>query len=750
MPIAVALNLLLSALPASAQATPIFDGTRGLRPDLNILEVPLPAGAPLGWAPVAPDQEPGDANPGAPERSGFWDRLQSGAFDQICKNIKLRTSQHVAVDGLGAGLTVDRELQRTAAGTFALLDRAGLDLGVGFGRSVFEDGGAALGVSVGATLRGESVVVRPLATKKSCDEVKRLVNVLDFKPAIPLSPARIAAMQVGELWRLPLTISVGVGVGARLADLPVTISLGRSEEGRAAVTLYRLSEDQVRFRLRIDKADVVSKGGEVVYSLPGAALGFPETQTIVVEQLMRLVSRELAHQLSRYLTLRLGLSAAKRTGRMLLVEFVLDPKDAGQMAALRDLMRGDLNALKLMEDLAARAGRALAGDRRAAEEAAEIVERHAGELGRDATFVGADDYSRRSSRFAFKIPLLVEHESVSGREDDHILILDQTGGQYDIHKADKAKGTGTLDVPFLGQISKHNTQRTAQVMTYRDGAGNVTEPVAVFVRQEGFLREGAGRARGMAEEADEIARLIGTRGQGMNDRTTLPVEGLFPKDSLMEDARARGPRGEETPQEKSYHRGVTAFTLVFGRQAVRAIASAPVYVIVASYMNALGYAERELLARAAPFLTVSVAGKVSYKDEETLRALGYSGWFDEGARQAMGELQRLAQQAAAVVRDLLRVRDAATPEARAAALLKVMAGDGDSGLAYEDILKVLVQLVDPADVAGEFFVSVEKRIKGEKDVSARLLFNDRMADGAFVGEAARNRARFAEPSVLTD
>lgn len=751
--LSAALALALSVGPAAAQVAPIFDGSKGLAPAFGPLSAPPVRGAPTGWQPAAPDTEPGDANPGAPERSGFWDRLQQGGFDQICKNIKLRASQRLGVDGLGsAGLRVDREMQRTAAGTFALVDRAELDLSVGVGESVLQTAAGGVGISVGASLRGESIVVRPLGTKKSCDELGRLVNVTDFKAVLPVSPDRIAKMQVGELWRLPLTLHIGLGLGASLADLPAVISLGRGKEGRVSATLYKLDERQLRLRLRIDKADVRSKGGELVYSVPGAVLGFPETETVIVEQLVKLVNRQVARTISRYLTARLGASTGKRTGRMLLVEFILDPDDAAEMQALRLLLRGDLNALTLMRDLVSRAGRAVNGDRTAAEDAAEIVERHSAELGREPSFVGADDYERDSSRFRIKLPILVDHERASGRERDRVVILDETGMQHEIHKADTIRGTGVLDIPFLGEYHKHNTQRTSQVITSRDGEGNATEPVAVFVRQEGFLRSNSVAARDMAVEADEITRLIGVRGNGTNDRTSLPVEQLFPADSLMLPPSAHGPRDQHNgPQAKGYHRGLSAFTMVFNRKAVADIVNAPADVVMRSYVNALGYAERSMMERVLPHLALAADGEISYKEKDALEALGYSGgWRDENARGAMAELASLASRATAVLRDLARARDAGTVEERAARFLDVMAGDGDSGLKNEDILKVLVQLVDPADVAGEFFVNVEKRRKGEKDVNARLLLNDKLADSGFIGEASRNRARFAEPSILTD
>lgn len=746
--------VLALSLPASAQVGTLFDGVRGPAPAFKALEAaPVPVNPDSDWAPAAPDSEPGDTNPGAPERSGFWERMQGKAFDQICKSIKLRTGQGINFPGYGgARVEVERKMERTAAGTFALLDRAELSLSGGLSQSVFSTPEGGVSLSVGTTLKGESMVARPLGTKKSCDELGRLVNVLDFKAAIPLSPDRIKAMQVGELWRLPLTLHIGVGIGASAADLPASISLGRGKEGRASVTLYRLAADKVRFRLRIDKADVRSKGGEVVYSIPGAGLGLPEVDVIIVEQLVKLVDRQIAKTLSRYLTARLGLSSGKRVGRMLLVEYVLDPNDAAEMTALRELMRGDLNALTMLRDLVTRAGRALIdGEDTPQQDLDEVVGRHTGELDRQPTFVGSDDYERSNSRFAFKLPILWDHENVSGRERDEILILDEDGGGHRVLKADKRKENGFIDIPLLGEMTMNHTQKTAQVISKVDKDGAVSEPAAVFVRQEGFLRSAAGTARDMAEEADDIASLLGTRGEGRNARTALPVEALFPKDSLLLPDTHRGPRdSSDFPRHKQYHRGISAFTLAFGRKAVADIIAAPAEVVLKSYVNALGYAEQEMMKRVLPLMSLKADGTLEYSRREAEKALGYSDWRDEGSREAMAELSSLASKATDVLRDLAAARNAKTPQERADRFRDLMAGDGQSGLAYEDILKVMVQLVDPADVSAEFFVNVEKRRKGEKDVAARLLLNPNAGDGLMIGEASRDRARFAEPSVLTD
>lgn len=744
--------------------------TKGLAALLS-LALPLPSSAALfvpqappapelkggpagGWRPAEPDDEPGDANPGAPEREGFWDRLQDKAFDQLCKNIKLRGGQRFALDGYGgAGARVERYLARTAPGTFALVDRAELSLDGSYGVGALELPEGAVTVSFGASVRGESLVVRPLGTKKSCGELGRLVNVFDLKPALPLSPERVAAMQVGEIWKLPITWHVGLGAGAALSEFPAAISIGRGKESRASVTLYRLREDALRFRLRLDKADVRHYGGQAVYSFPGAALGLPELEIVLVEQLVKLVNRQLARSVSRYLTARFALARGRRAGRQILLEFVLDPRDAESVTALRRLIQGDLNALSLLLELAGRAGRIIVKEPDARREVERVLEGHSGALKQPPTFVGANDYERNNGSLGIKIPILVDYDRVSGRERDHMTLLDEWGGEFESHRADLRNETGLFDVPFLGEMVKHNTQRTAQAIAYRDKLGNASEPVAVFVRQEGFLRSGASVARGMAEAADEISALIGTRGEGRNAATRLPVEELFPEDSLYEPEAEDPFRRDSSPggpREKTYRRGVSAFTLVFNRKAVADILAAPAAVVLKAYANALGSGYRELMRKTLPHAKLREDGRLEIDEREAGRALGIWSPHDEEGRETLSTLRALAREFTGIVRDLESARQAPTPEARAEAFLKVLAGDGESGLEYEEIVKVLVQLADPADIAGEFFVRVDKGIKGEKDATARLLLNDRVIDGGLVAEASLARSRFAEPSVLTD
>src|SRR5581483_2985769 len=124
--------------------------------------------------------------------------------------------------------------------------------------------GASLSLTFGAGVQGQSVVVRPLGEKKSCKELGKLLNVFDFKTAIPLKAERIARMETGEVWRLPLTVSISAtpAVGVPVApQTTVSLHLGASDNGTVTATLYRMGPKQLRFRFRLQRAFIREAGG---------------------------------------------------------------------------------------------------------------------------------------------------------------------------------------------------------------------------------------------------------------------------------------------------------------------------------------------------------------------------------------------------------------------------------------------------------------------------------------------------------
>lgn len=728
---------------AAAEATGVFEAV-GRLPPVASDAPPLGEGT---WLPADPDDEPPESDPAAPERGGFWDRLQHRALDHICDNISLGGAPRERVAGvLGVGGRFERRLERTPSRNFALVDRVGVAMAPRFRPTVLGGPEGRLFASVGASIGGDSIVVRPLGSKRSCQEMGRLFDLLDVKAALPLSPERIAAMEVGEVWKLSLAIQIGVGAGTGLGEFPASVWLSRGKEGRTSASLFRMAPDALRLRLRFDKADLRERGGKLRWSAPAAALGVPIAESVLAGELARLVDEELAHALSRWLTASLRVAQAKRMGRQVVLEYVVDPRQDAALAALRAVLRGDLNGLTLLGELAARAGRSVIVEPDAREEAAAVAARHDGGLGLGPSLVAADDYRRRSRAMEVRVPVLggYDHDSRHGR--DRIMLLDGRGTWYTIRQAVHRDEGAFLDLPLLGEMVKRNSERAVQVITGGEERGEAAGPAVVFVRQHGFLRAQSTSARSMVEEADDVSSLVGVGGQGRNERARLPVDALFPKESLQAPRKGTGPEAGEFPSgDKTYRRGLSVFTLVLERKAVADMLAAPSETVRRAFVNALGDYERSLVVGAGGADALS-----GLKPHDALEALGYSSWQEQGAPEAMSTLSALSRRVERLVHDLSEARAAPTPGARAKAVLRLLSGNGRSGMAYEDVLKVLVQLVDPADVSGEFAVSVDKKLKGEEDIRARLLFNGGVRAGSLVSEASRARTRFAEPSVLTD
>ena len=77
-----------------------------------------------------------------------------------------------------------------------------------------------------------------------------------------------------------------------------------------------------------------------------------------------------------------------------------------------------------------------------------------------------------------------------------------------------------------------------------------------------------------------------------------------------------------------------------------------------------------------------------------------------------------------------------------------MSGSAKHGLEYGKVLDVLVQLVDPLQISAEYFVDAVKAKGGE--TRARYLLNPDSGDQKLLEAAAEARARFQQPSPLTD
>ncbi|PIP82016.1 MAG: hypothetical protein CO113_00495 [Elusimicrobia bacterium CG_4_9_14_3_um_filter_62_55] len=739
------------ALSEAAGASPVRGFAVG--ENGNLRGVPVPGS---DWVSLEPDDDLGDSDPAAGDDDRFWDRLNDRAFDQVCKSLKLKLKQKVDIAEYGeTGIEVNRRLRRYPTGTFAIVDRAKIELSLTHSEKLLDIvDHVPVSLRLGARWWGESIVVRPLAGKKSCDELGTLLKVWDFKTILPAKTERVQQMAVGEVWKMPIYLRMGFGAGVGYAneDMPVSIEFGRDKEGSATVSLYRMSEDKLRFRIRLEQAKILTKGGSVVHYVPAVAFGLPSVEIFLVKQLVGLIDRQIARELNQYTAVQLGLTHENRDGNRLLLEFILDPRDDRQMEQLMQVLRGDLHTLSVLRRMVSNSVKILRDDRNAREKLDDISRKYGETVGRDPSFAGLDEYERDTGNFRFVLPFLVDHRSHDGVEKDRYVIADDEGTEVRVHRVNDGGETAWFDIPFLGQWVKHNEQKTAQVFTFKDATGAQSEPVAVYVHQEGFLRKGAPTARGMVEKADEVMKYAGVAGAGTNARTRLPVEDLFPKGSLYNERR--GPRSngkgfENTRTAKGYKRGVMTFSLAFGAKAVRDVVFAPADTVLKAYANTLSGQDQRIMMELIRQGQIGPDSKLRYNTNKVVRAVGGSV-FGKGGQNDRQDVYWVAQKASDILRDLAKVRAANDPDERARLFAKVLGGEAKSDLAYDSILKVFVQLVDPMDLSAEFYVRVDKKQKGEKDVDRRFAYNREMDDAELVAGMSRTRRRFEPPPELND
>lgn len=693
------------------------------------------------WIPARPGEDGGDDNPSRPDQDGFWDRFQSRAFDQICKNIELSPGQNPDLgDYVGFAGKYHRRLKRYPNGKFALVENVQLKGDISVSHRIVEiSKKAGVFLSLGAGISGDSWVVRPLESTQSCKELGKLLNVLDFKSVLPLNGSRIAKMQIGEIWKAPVRLDarIGVGLSTVYEHFPISISFTAGEHGRSAVSLYRMSEDKLRFRLRLDRARITGKSAQFVYLLPAAEMGLPIVETILIEQAIKLINRQIAREINRYLKIVLSLDESNREGKHILLEYILDPRDPAQMAALENVLKGDLNVLSMLTEMVGRTERLLDPREEPPRLIAQgLVEEHNAALGEDESFAGVDEYDRDQDRFRLMLPFLFEYQSSSSDGVDRYLFVDEADGEYLVHSASERRESAYFDIPFLGQMTKYNTQKTSRVFTYRDAVGNVTSPMAVYVQQEGFLRHEASTARDMVRKADEIIRLTGTRGEGINPRMRLPVDELFPPDEL-------------SPREpRQYRRGIMAFTVAFSIRAVQQMMNADRETVLKAYANSLDGDERMMMEEIVNQGRWK-GGKLEVKTQRVVERIVGQLRYTRGESRSQ-TVSSLAKTAARIVQDLAEAAKEPDPEKQARAFSRILSGKAESGLKFDKILKVLVQLADPAGVFGELSVRVDKNIRGEDDIDEHLVLDRDLLDQQLLLDMSRARNRFVEPSDLQD
>ena len=727
--------ILASLAARAAAADPDDDGS-----DWTAFQAPAATGTVL-----APDTAEGGFS--APDRQSFDAKLRSKVLDQLCRQLKVNQDIGVGLPGdfSGTRLGLARYLATYPDNSLAVVDEERLNASFvhGFARELGGDASLTGGLSLSASITGTSMVVRRLDSKQSCDEVGRLANFTDIKTAVPMTAKRIAAMQLGELWRVPMTLTYGQGLS--LSDIlnndgsghigSASITFGRSDAGTASMTLYRIADDQVRFRFRIDHVVIYNRGAGIYQTIPAIAFA-----TDAHNILLRYFQKQIANQLDRYTSLWLTYGRSSSDGAKVLMEFVLDPRDPAQAEALARAARGDFAELVRM---AVRMSTLHAGDADTLKDYERLRQDHAKQLG-DPTYAASDNYRAKTHSFSFNLPLFIQHNATSLFGADAVTRYTGPGGRFRFYRADKSKSNEYFTLPWVGPMVKDNSQRDVETVTYAPPGSGPGEPIMVYIRNEGYLREPASTVRGNIEEMNGVLALAGAqRGATARARLQLPEDSIAPPAPKREADYG----GEEPPAEPSDRKGWMSFTLVFNQKAVSDIVSASADQILKAFALAADRYDRPMADWLLAHGTFR-GGKLEYDWRAARRA--FPDEEDGAGAGSSRELENLARQAAAVVADVWSARDAKIPTARARRLAEIVGGKGRSGLAYEDILRVLVQLADPMDLTGDFVSNMKSTAKGVKDLNAHLVLKKGRAEVPMLRDAGATKSRFAEPSILTD
>lgn len=732
--LSLAVLIAAAALSSARAATPDGDGD-------SEWEAFVPPVASTGTAPGSP-VGPTTAEGGfsAPERVVFGEKMRERVLDQLCRNIKLTYDYSLPGDFTGTGGGIKRWLAPMPDGRLTIVDEETLRVGYGHGfAKALGDAGASIGIWAGGSLEGSSMVIRPLEGKATCKELDRLVDLRDVKTVLPFKAQRVSDMKVGELWRLPFRLTVGhtETLSDVVDKLNISLSFNGTESGAATLTLYRMSESQLRFRFRVDRVEVRTRGGQLLDTIP--AVQFASLGTNI---LAKLVSRELASALNRYTVASLGLSKARSRGKRVMLEYVVDPRDPAQAEAVARALHGDFESLAKM-------GWHL-GTQQATDETTEAAylrmkAEHDAELG-PAAYAAIDAYSQKAHSITLNLPLLMSHNWASLKADDTMTRYTGEGGEYHFERADKSRASEYFNLPFVGPLVKDNVQRDVQVVTQAKEGEAYGDPIVVYLQQHGFLRATERSVRDKALEFSALMALAGTHGNGPNEKLALPLSKALPEPPAPE---AIGGRDDESGarQEPANRKGSIAFTLVFNQAAVKQLTSATAEDVLKSYAATVESlpAMKWLLANSA---MNARTGELDYDWRAARKAFP----SDQDRGQASYEAQdiaSMAKEAAGLIADLAAARNAPDNESRSKALAAAFGGLGKSGLSYDRALRVFVQLVDPMNLTGDFVASVD-RPKKEIDLSMHLVLKKGRAENDLLKGAGAAKARFAEPSILVD
>jgi hypothetical protein len=703
--------------------------------------------------PELKDAQPRPTRPvaGNNELLHFWEDLKEDVFDDVCKEIKPDLSEGVSIPDVG-GIEgkFKRFLKQYPDNRIALVDEVGLKLDAGHNfTDVLNVDGNPFNVNIGARLEGKSIVVRKLKEVKYCKEILTLLDLRTVKTVLPPTARRIGAMQPGEVWKFPASIRVSVGGGVSAPVQPwmsVSFSLGHSRERKPSLTLFRMDENKLRFRIRLDRAEVTHGGVSAGTSFDAGMIGLPEAENFFTKEL----NRALVKEFNKYIALRFGLSHSRTKGKKILLEFILDANNREQLEKLEDFLKGDLTVIRKLIQLGAQFSDYSEQDDTAAgaQSLAEFEQTVGQELGLNATFAGSNHFNSSSNGHNITLPILYQREGSAGHRYDRY----QAQGSDEVlhvNNAFRNVSESNINVPFLGKVHKHTTNQSMYVVNYEGRDGSISDAAVVYQRYEGYVKHDESRAKGMIERMNEILKYAGSRGEGTNSEYLIDTDALFPRLD-PDNATETDEWGRPVLNSKTYRSAIMSFSLVFTKTAVKDILGASGDLILKATLNVMEGLDREIMNKVRHLLRVKDDGKVEYDWKEARKILRS---YERDDFDPIDIVRQTCYHASRIIADIFSVRDESDWRARSEKLSKVMSGRGKSRLGYENMMQIAIQLVNPKNLYASLYFQTDKRIKKEENVSNTYqVYNPEV--GQIFGQQQNGvtslRDRFADPSTLSD
>ncbi|MBI5247759.1 MAG: hypothetical protein HY923_11325 [Elusimicrobia bacterium] len=680
----------------------------------------------------------------APERVIFSEKMRDRVLDQLCRQLKLQYEYRLPGDFGGTGAGFRRWLAPLPDGRLTIVDEERLSVGYGhaFTQALEQVPGVSGSLWLGGRLEGSSMVIRPLEGKATCKEVDRLIDLRDIKTVLPFKKERIAAMKVGELWRMPFRLTVGhtetLGENiTQAADTAFNASLtfNGTESGEATLTIYRLSESELRFRFRVDRVEIRTKGARLAQTIPAADFAIAGGNI-----LLNLIDRELAKQLNRYTSASLGFSNAKTQGKRVVLEYVVDPRKPEEAEAVAQALHGDFKSLVKM---GWRMGTQQATSDSTEEAYRDLQSKHDAELG-PAKFAAIDAYTQKAKNITLNLPFLTSQNWSKSRGENTTTRYTDEQGEIHFERGDRSHQGEWFTIPWVGPLVKNQDQQDVQAVSAARTGEAHGDPILIYLQQHGFLRATESSVRDKAKQFQEIMALAGTHGNGPNPRMALPIDKVMPPPPPAQSCF------ENCPVEPSNRKGTVAFTLVFTQKAVDQLIHATPEDVIRSYaatvdsMPAMQWLMNngKLNEHTGKIDYDWRAARKAFPDPFDDRAAGSRSWEE-------GEISRMAKEAAGLIADLAKARDASDNVARSAALVTAFNGKGESKMVYDRALRVFVQLVDPMNLTADFVANVD-RPKKETDVRAHYVLKRNRPENELLKLAGEAKARVANPSILVD